>query len=152
MPLGIGGTNGNNDFAFTSLFLTRYNQEGGILSNQIRSDQGGVLLPSGVYVQSNLSNFVSLKGEVELPIGLPLSIFGGLGYSGDFRKNELQEDVVYSAGLGIPIVRDYFQIYIPLFYSESNIGSDNSGIKFKNTIMFELNIDLMNPFNLLRNI
>ncbi|MFM1999227.1 MAG: hypothetical protein RL204_1174, partial [Bacteroidota bacterium] len=152
MPLGIGGTNGNNDFAFTSLFLARYNQEGGILSNQIRSDQGGVLLPSGVYVQSNLSNFVSLKGEVELPIGLPLSIFGGLGYSGDFRKNELQEDVIYSAGLGIPIVRDYFQIYIPLFYSESNIGSDNSGIKFKNTIMFELNIDLMNPFNLLRNI
>jgi hypothetical protein len=73
MPLGIGGTNGNNDFAFTSLFLARYNQEGGILSNQIRSDQGGVLLPSGVYVQSNLSNFVSLKGEVELPIGLPLS-------------------------------------------------------------------------------
>jgi hypothetical protein len=77
----------------------------------------------------------------------------GAGYSADFKKNQLKEDVIFSGGVGIPIVRDYFQIYIPLFYSEGiQRNIDNSGIGFKNTIMFELNIDLMNPFNLLRNI
>ena len=154
LQIGLGGTTGMNDYLFSGLFLGRYSESNEILSNQITSDQGGVLIPSAGWNQINrLANFLSLSAEVDIPIKLPLSLFMGAGYSADFKKNQLKEDVIFSGGVGIPIVRDYFQIYIPLFYSEGiQRNIDNSGIGFKNTIMFELNIDLMNPFNLLRNI
>lgn len=154
LQIGLGGTTGMNDYLFSGLFLGRYSESNEILSNQITSDQGGVLIPSAGWNQINrLANFLSLSAEIDIPVKLPLSLFMGAGYSADFKKNQLKEDVIFSGGVGIPIVRDYFQIYIPLFYSEGiQRNIDNSGIGFKNTIMFELNIDLMNPFNLLRNI
>ena len=151
--IGLGGTTGVNDYMFSSLFLNRYALNTGLLSNQIKSDQGGVLLPSAGWDQMTLlSNFVSLSAEVDIPVKLPLSLFFGAGYSSTFKKSELLDDVVFSGGVGIPIVRNYFQIYIPLFYSDGvQTNLDLKGTEFKNTIMFELNIDMMNPFNLLRN-
>ena len=154
LQIGMGGTTGNNDYLFSGLFLGRFAPSNNLLSNQIRSDQGGVLIPTAGWNQLNgMANFVSLSAEVDMPVSLPVSIFGGLGFSSDFTKSEYLDDVIFSGGVGIPIVRDYFQIYIPLFYSEGiQRNIDISGIGFKNTIMFELNIDMMNPFNLLRNI
>lgn len=154
LQIGLGGTTGGNDYLFSGLFLSRYTYTNDILSNQIKSDQGGVLIPSAGWNQSNqLSSFLSLSAEIDIPVKLPLSLYMGAGLSPDFKENFIFEDVIFSGGVGIPIVRDYFQIYIPLFYSEGiQRNIDNSGVGFMNTILFELNIDLMNPFNLLRNI
>jgi hypothetical protein len=57
----------------------------------------------------------------------------------------------FSAGVSLPIKRDVFQIFLPLVYS-SNIQNslDRRDIKIGDSIMFELNLDMMNPFSLLK--
>jgi hypothetical protein len=142
LPISIGGTTGALDLFYENFYFGRTDLSG-LLENQIITNRGGVYVPGGYYFGGRNLNVTTLQVEADLPY-LPLSVFGGIAlYSLD------QND--FSAGVSLPIKRDVFQIFLPLVYS-SNIQNslDRRDIKIGDSIMFELNLDMMNPFSLLK--
>ncbi|MEZ4800325.1 MAG: M1 family metallopeptidase [Flavobacteriales bacterium] len=142
-PLQWSGTAGSGDVFNQYLFFGRSEFEG-LLSNQIISNQGGVLMPISQYSFGAPQKMGTIYLEADIPVKLPLSIFAGAGFAPN-------QDMIWSAGASIPIVRGFAQIYVPLMYS-SNIQSivDRSNFGWQDYIMFELNLDLVNPFEFLK--
>jgi hypothetical protein len=161
LPIAASGTRPNVDYFYNNLFLGRGTQSG-ILANQFINDQGGLILPYYMSYASTSKGFGSLQVEIDMPVKLPLSIYTGAGLYNYESSNlsagsynifgkDIQGMYAVTGGVGIPIVRNYFQIYVPLFYTDTfsnKLEKDNFG--FKDRIMFELNLDMMNPFNFLR--
>lgn len=142
-PLQWSGTGGGGD-VFNQFLLFGRTERTGILSNQIVSNQGGVLMPISPYSFGSPQKMGTFYVEADVPIKLPLSLFAGAGVAPD-------QDMLFSAGASIPIVRGIAQIYVPLLFS-SNIQSivDRSNYGWQDYIMFELNLDLMNPFDFMK--
>ena len=62
-------------------------------------------------------------------------------------------DFLYDAGIYLPIVKDKFEIYIPLIYAERIQSQlDYQGISFLQRIRFTLRFDELNPFKIIREI
>ena len=142
LPISIGGTTGMLDLFYENFYFGRSDQSG-LLENQIITNRGGVYVPGGYYFGGRDLKVTTLQVEADLPY-LPLSVFGGIALYN-------LEDNDFSAGVSLPIKRDVFQIFLPLVYS-SNIQNslDRRDIKIGESIMFELNLDMMNPFSLLK--
>ncbi len=143
LPIGVSGTTGNADYFYNELFFAR-SAGTGLLSNQLVSDQGGLLIPELRDVFANSSVMSTVQIEADLPIKLPISIFGAMGFADENSPK-------WSAGVSLPIVRDVFQVYLPLvFDAQTTDRLDARGLNVGNYIMFELNLTQMNPFNFLR--
>jgi hypothetical protein len=62
------------------------------------------------------------------------------------------ETVLYDAGLSISIKKDVCEIYFPLLLSQGFTDYKNAyGLKYAETIRFTLNLNLLNPFDLIKN-
>jgi hypothetical protein len=143
LPIGIGGTRGVQDYFYQNLFMGR-SEFNGLLANQIIDNQGGLFSPYGISNFTNSTDFNSIQLEIDAPIGLPLSAWGTYGFDSDGNTG-------YSAGIGVPIVRDIFQIYVPLvFSSEINDVLETGDFGWQDYIMMQINLDMMNPFELVK--
>lgn len=143
LPIGIGGTRGVQDYFYQNLFMGR-SEFDGLLANQIIDNQGGLFSPYGISNFTNSTDFNSIQLEIDAPIGLPLSAWGTYGFDSDGNTG-------YSAGIGVPIVRDIFQIYVPLvFSSEINDVLETGDFGWQDYIMMQINLDMMNPFELVK--
>ena len=58
----------------------------------------------------------------------------------------------WNAGISLPLIRNIFQVYMPLVYS-TNIADEVKArnLNFGQTILFELNLKLCNPLEMARN-
>jgi hypothetical protein len=143
LPIGIGGTRGAQDYFYQNLFMGR-SERSGLLGNQIIDNQGALFTPFGISNFANSTAFNSIQLEIDAPIGLPISAWGTFGFDMDGNSG-------YSAGLGLPIVRDIFQIYVPLlFSSDINNLLDAGDLGWQDYIMMQINLDMMNPFELVK--
>jgi hypothetical protein len=144
LPIGIGGTRGEQDYFYQNLFMGR-SERTGLLGNQIIDNQGGLFTPFGISNFGNSTDFHSIQLEIDAPIGLPISAWGTFGFDSDGNSG-------YSAGLGLPIVRDIFQIYVPLLFSSDIQNELDRGVDlgWQDYIMMQINLDMMNPFELLK--
>ncbi|MFN5295073.1 MAG: M1 family metallopeptidase, partial [Flavobacteriales bacterium] len=151
-----------NDYLYEGLFLGR-DQETGFMSQQFMRTQGGLAAPT---TQSANRLLLSLNSEMEVPFKLPLSVYGGAA----FLKNEADvkafppsqgsptslpaptdysNRIAWNAGVAVRIIPNIFKIYVPIVYS-SNIGDevDARSLNFAQCILFELNLQGMNPFKI----
>lgn len=143
VALGASGTDASADYFYRHLFLGR-GTDSGLLSRQIVDNQGGFYHPTAAAFNSSFASIATAQFEIDLPISLPISLYSTVA-------SDLNNDPVFTAGVGLPIVRDIFQIYVPLVYSDSvSRGLDN--LEWHEYIMFQLNLDLMNPFSLINKI
>jgi hypothetical protein len=153
------GINNPGDYTFDGLYLGR-NETEGILSQQIVSSQGGLAAPTQ---QSANGHLLSAIIRIDAPVRLPLQLYGGVNYMRN-RKDVLVLDSeipgistntawrwLWNAGVAIPLIPDVFCVYVPLAYSE-NIRSEVKArdLSFGQTIMFELNLNQLNPFTLIK--
>ena len=60
-------------------------------------------------------------------------------------------ELMYSFGVGIPLIKNAFEIYIPL-YNSKNINDGLKNFSFAETIRFTLNLNMANPFNIIKNV
>lgn len=145
MFFSVLGQNGWNDYALDGLFLGRSETEG-ILASQFLRTQGALAVPT----KATATELLTLNLEFDLPVALPLGIYAGAAYT---STPYLLDDFLWNAGVTLPLVRNIFQIYIPVIYS-NQIKDEFKvrDLKFAETIMFELNLPLMNPFELIKHI
>ena len=159
IKLNAAGQNGPNDYLYDGLFIGR-TETTGILSQQFLRTQGGLAVPTNMGANRNM---VTLNVEIDAPVKLPVSFYGGFGvltnnpsYHLDDNNEWVSNDpqtVLWNAGVSIPLIRNIFQVYMPIFYSQ-NIRDEFKArnMNFGETIMFELNLNMANPFELLKKI
>lgn len=148
--ISISGQRGILDYGYDELFLGRSETEG-ILSNQFIRNQGALAVPTNRFS----SNMLSVNIDFDLPVKFPIGIYGGAAYLMDkqIAVGASSSDILWNVGVGLPLVRGIFQIYIPVLYS-TDIKNEfkTRDLDFGETIMFELNLSMMNPFELLKKI
>jgi hypothetical protein len=155
--LTASGQTGINDYAYDGLFLGR-TEVGGLLSNQFMRNQGALAVPTNMMASKHLA---SLNVEFDLPVKFPLGVYGGAAFvSGHHldpvwgsRFTRPYEEFIWNTGVTVPLIRNIFQIYVPVIYS-NQIKKEFKArdLKFGETIMFELNLNLANPFEILKNL
>jgi hypothetical protein len=60
--------------------------------------------------------------------------------------------VYWNVGLAVTIIPNILKVYLPLFYDESTRNDvEKRDLKFGQTIMFDLNLNAMNPYKLIKN-
>lgn len=161
--LYFAGQTGINDYAFDGLFFGRSETEG-LLANQFMRTQGGLSTPTRARSGNHL---LSLNVEFDLPVKFPLSIYAGIAPTWDMQQYtegkvngvtydfyftpQNQDKFIWNAGVGVPLIRNIFQIYVPVIYS-SQIKDEFKArdLNFGETIMFELNLNMANPFEILK--
>ncbi len=144
----ISGTNGNHDYFYDNIFLGRSQTEG-ILSQQFTEKDGGFksLTFAGQTAKwITTLNIKSSLGNAKIPLNLYADI-GTTEYDGIAT-----EKIFYDAGVCISLKKNIFEIYFPILMSQSFKDYKNIyGLKYPETIRFTLNLNLINPFDLVRN-
>jgi hypothetical protein len=157
MPKGISGQTGLQDFTYEGLFFGRTRTEG-LLSRQINSSNGGILAPTALFTRGSM---YSLSAELDMPVAFPLGIYGSFAGAQNVRLNDagsingipLSTATFWSAGVTVPIARGIFQVWFPVVYSSAvSDRISQARLGFFESFMFELNVDLMNPFSLVANL
>lgn len=158
IPLGAGlnlsGTSGaqsidytSDDYRYEYLFLNRSDLQSA-RPTQIVRDRGGFvqLTPRGAS-----DNWVaSVNGEVDLPIFLPISVYGSTGI---YDVGKRGSEVLYETGARITLIKDICDFSFPLFQS-SEITDYYNGfdVKYIETIRFQLRLELLTFRELIDNI
>lgn len=144
----MSGFRGYQDYLYDNIYLGRTETEG-LLANQFSESEGAFKFYSA-YGQSGkwiaALNLKSSLGNLKLPVNL----YADLGMSADDVIPN--QKLLYNAGLCLSLRKNIFEIYFPLLlsedlqkYNEANYDS------YLETIRFTLNLNLINPFDLVRN-
>jgi len=142
----MDGQSGLYDYTYSEIFLDRGGNNSAF-SNQFIENHGGFKVPTAVGQSNNWIASANLK--VKLPIKLPIGIFADGGVYPSFNSNEF----IYDAGVYIPLLNDFFSVYIPLTYStsiEDYLSINN--IDFSERIRFTLSLKTLNIVKLRENI
>lgn len=145
----LSGQRGYQDYLYDNIYLGR-TETSGTLANQFTETDGAFKFYSPLGQTSKWMtalNFKSSLGNLKLPINL----FADIGITGkDGRTNET---ILYDAGIYVPIVKNIFEIYFPVLIAQDfkDYKTANS-LSYMQTVRFTLNLNLMNPFDLIKKI
>ncbi|MGV3505186.1 MAG: M1 family metallopeptidase [Adhaeribacter sp.] len=135
------GLSGSPDYRKESIFLDRSQRSDGLTAFQHQTDgrDGGFRGYVPVYSTRWLA---ALNLDADLPL-VPLGAYLDLGLTGNFY---------YGSGFSLSLLKDYFEIYLPL--AGSNYAQDipQDFQDFKNNIRFQLRLQALSPFRLLQDV
>jgi hypothetical protein len=158
---------GSDDYMYDNVFLGRSETNtDNILSHQSAESEGNMkvwtpLGRSGTWIGS-------LNFKAPLPGKIPFKLFADVVILP--TKVSLNQSVVYDAGVYVPLVKDFVEVYFPLLMSQDirdvfylnngdlvapPNGDDPDKYRFKRMarmIRFTFNIHKLNPFEMVRNI
>lgn len=150
----MGGIDGQADFLYDHVFLGR-NESSGMLSQQFVPGQGAFKAPTD-FGRSD-SWLFALNADLDLPIPyLPIALFADVGIAPITKVTttgkEKSSEVYYDFGIGFPIVRDIFEIWMPIAYSKDikNELEETKDLNFGERIRFTLRLELLDPFEFVR--
>ena len=149
---------GYNDFTYDEYYFGRSEQTN-IWSQQVALSQGGFKAPLQRGAQTGTSNsFViafNFKTDLpmRLPLGIPLKPYFDIGYARETAPSVTDPvELYYSGGVMLDIGDGIFGIYLPLFNSEQIETNFDSRGSFAKRISFSLDLNRLNPFELIRTI
>jgi hypothetical protein len=90
----------------------------------------------------------TLNLQVDLPV-TNLAVFADFGVSSSrlgFGNSAIARTTYYDAGLVLPVVRDIFQLYLPVAGSQYTDNFPSSRQDFTDRIRFVLNLTSLSPF------
>ncbi len=144
----LSGQRGYQDYLYDNIFLGRTEREG-VLAAQFRDTEGAFKVYSPLGQSAEWITALNIKSSIgNLP--LPINLYADIGTTGN--DGILEEKVLYNAGVCLSFRKNIFEIYFPLLMSKEieNYNKIN-GITFLETIRFTLNLNMINPFDLVRN-
>jgi hypothetical protein len=146
----LSGQRGYQDYLFDNIFLGR-SEYTGVLSNQFTNTDGAFKAYSPLGQSTSWITALNLKSSLG-NFKLPLNVYADLGYCPKDAAI-VNNQFLYNAGLSVTLMRNVCEIYFPLLLS-SDIKDYNklNNISYGETIRFTLNINLINPFELVKNI
>ena len=144
----MSGQTGSQDYLYDNIFLGR-SETTQVLSQQFTETDGGFksLSFAGQSAQWLAAlNIKSSLGNMKLPINLYADI-------GTCAKDGIsQSNLLYDAGVCISLRKNMFEIYFPVLISQDFKNYNTIyGLKYPETIRFTLNLNLINPFDLIKN-
>lgn len=152
----LSGWRGYHDYLYDNIYLGRTESEG-VLAAQMLEQDGAFKFYSPIGQSSQWIAALNLKTSIG-NLKLPLKLYADIGTTGD--DGLLYEKILYDAGICISLRKNIFEIYFPIFlsndfkkYNEAN-GIDYTIRNLKTypeIIRFTLNLNLINPFDLIRN-
>ena len=138
--LNMSGPKGNEDYTYSNYFAGR-NEFEGFRSQQIMIKDGGFKIRTDL-TSSNIEDSNLLSGEIGktdnwliaanfttdfpkqfnplqvLPVKIHLKVFLDVGtYAEAWKKNAPTGKFIYESGLQVSLLKDLFNIYIPVIYS-----------------------------------
>ena len=144
----LSGQTGSQDYLYDNIFLGR-SESTGVLSQQFTETDGGFKFLSYIGQTSKWITAINLKsslGNIKLPVNL-YADFGTTAMDGIINQKFL-----YDAGVCISLQKRFFEIYFPLILCQDFKDYKTiNNLKYKETIRFTLNLNLLNPFDLINN-
>ena len=153
----LSGQTGSGDFLYDHTLLGRDQGFPDMTSQQATGTQGDFKVNTVYSIGSSNSWLASLNFKIEAPIGIPIGLFADAGMHPVriVSNGQVKEEVrlQYDGGIYIPVRKDIFEIYIPLFYSEDiKSALTYADVSFMQRIRFVLNFNELNPFKIVKNI
>ncbi len=149
----LSAINGSQDYLFDRTYLGRSEYDG-FLSRQMSMRDGDFKVAS--YAGQTDNWLATMNADVPLFGAIRfIHLFFDLGtyrYSNAIF-NPLNS-VSYDAGFSVNLIKKFAVIYFPMYYSDDikTVLTINNKNNFKDRIRFELNLDLLNPFSIIKNI
>lgn len=144
---------GSSDLLYDHLFVDRQ-YVGQNTAQQFAKDQGGFKTPTANGTSDTW--IAALNMEADFPFRLPLSLFASYGaapYTSISASGKITDWRGYwEAGIGVRIIRDVVEMWVPLAYS-SEIKDEIEtlrGFDFTERIRFVLALERMDPTQALR--
>lgn len=143
----------NQDYLFDNVFIGR-SEDAGFWSHQFAVEDGGFK----VYSAAGQSDQWLTSLNVTVPLPVKNKILGAIKFYGDFGLYNTvglgQPEFMYDAGVQVAVLgKGICDVYIPLVFSQQiKDYNDANDVKFGNMIRFTLNLNRLNPFQLINNI
>ncbi|MEO6902372.1 MAG: M1 family metallopeptidase [Bacteroidia bacterium] len=145
----LSGQRGYQDYLKDHIYLGR-TETNGILANQFTETDGAFKIYSAYGQSNDWLTAVNIKSSIG-NLKIPVKLFTDIGAYNDKLKNSKR--VLYDAGICISVVNKIFEIYFPLLMSkEFKDYYYINNITDLEKIRFTLNLNLLNPFERLRNL
>ena len=146
----LSGWNGGNDYLYDNLYLGR-NETQGLAANQFTETEGAFKVYTILGQSANWLTTVNIKSPkiFKLPF-LLYADFGTCASNGIANQN-----LFYNAGIDVVIMRDVFEIFVPLLISQNikdNNTLTNNNVDFLHQIRFTLNLNKINPFGVIKQV
>ncbi|HEY0030410.1 MAG TPA: M1 family metallopeptidase [Bacteroidia bacterium] len=143
----LSGQRGYQDYLYDNVFLGRTETEG-VLASQFTETDGGFKFYSPLGQSSQWVTALNIKSSLG-NMKIPLRLYADIGTSASDGISK--EDVLYNAGICLSFKKDVFEIYFPLLISQDfKDYKEANGLEYPETIRFTLNLNLVNPFKLIR--
>ncbi len=141
-PFMVGGRNGFFDYEYEGIFPGRFDG-GGIWSHQFMPVEGAMALP---YFSATNSFIFAIGGDFKL---WSKSLFNlvRLYCNTAYYTFDLDSEFLYEAGIKIG-QPGFFEVYFPLIYKKEDFNYMN----YSDLIRFNLNLNVLSPFNILERI
>jgi hypothetical protein len=147
----LSGWNGGNDYLYDNLYLGR-NETQGLAANQFTETEGAFKVFSYYGQVDNWLAVANIKSPKLFK--LPLLLYADIGAcASDGNSYTASQNFFINAGVDIVIMRDVFEIFIPIpALTTKNIKDNNTlnNIDYLHQIRFTLNINKINPFGLIK--
>lgn len=144
----MSGLRGYQDYLYDNIYLGRTETEG-VLANQFTENDGGFKFYSATGQSGKWLAAINIKSSLG-NLKLPIRVYADLGTCANDGINT--ETFLYDAGVCLSLRKNIFEIYFPLLISKDlEDYKTANGLKYAETIRFTLNINLINPFDLVRN-
>ncbi|MCX6294702.1 MAG: M1 family aminopeptidase, partial [Bacteroidetes bacterium] len=144
----LSGQTGSQDYLYDNIFLGRSETEG-LLSSQFTNTDGGFKFYSPLGQSSTWIAALNIKSSLG-NMKVPINLYADIGTADPASMSN--ESIVYDAGVCISLKKNFFEVYFPILISQNFIDYKKANdIKYPETIRFTLNLNLINPFSLIRN-
>lgn len=145
----LSGQTGYQDYLYDHIYLGR-TETSGILASQFTETDGGFKFFSPVGQTGKWITALNIKssiGNLKIPVKLYADI--GTTASDGLTKDKL----LYDGGLCLSLSENIFEVYFPLLLcNDFQNYTHNAGLQYWETVRFTLNINLLNPFELVKNL
>jgi len=147
--------NFQNDYLFDEILLGRTETDG-IFSQQLTNTEGAFKVKNPL--TKSFKWMTTMNIEIAAPGKIPLRFFADIGTYEGIKNSFVPVDISYDVGLVIPVFKDVFKVYIPvgmskeLQYYNDKIANPGRPLKLAETIRFQINFKMLNPFHLVKNI
>ena len=141
------GWTGYQDYLFDHVFAGRTETKG-LWAQQFVERDGG--FKTFTFIGQTTKWITALNIKSSIPGILPIRLYADFGITApDARLNDA---LLYDGGIDICVAKDIFEIYLPLIQcSDFKKTLDINNVKYYEQIRFTLNLNLLNPFNFIKN-
>jgi len=145
----LSGQRGYQDYLYDNVYLGR-TETSGTLANQFTETDGAFKFYSPLGQTSQWITAVNLKSSLG-NIKLPVNLYADIGMTG--ADGRTGETVLYDGGASLILAKNIFEIYFPVLICKGfQDYKTANNLKYIETIRFMLNLNLLNPFDLIKKI